>query len=520
MKRNFAFILVIAMVLSIFLINRADIVYAANGTQGKSIVAVPTASKVIVDGENISFDAYLINDNNYFKLRDLATVVNGTQKQFEVTWDGNKRAINLISSQAYTKVGGELTKGTGVKETPQRNTAIIYKDGVEVNLLAYTINDLNYFKLRDIAKAFDIGVTWDGVTQTVGIDTSISYGPEETIKPVSPPNFSTEEGIRDYLIGDWSYEERYIRDITCDMNIDKDLNVSLSFENSYSNAPKGQYKGKITFDRMYVEANEAPDIISLELFNTDEPGGDFLFLHRTIYDNKRVMSWFFAGNGNSIFDVADFTEEFVFPSKEVMFEKRTGEKSPAKALYNDAFHAVFWGLGSDGESLWLDDVIWTPNDGSYAPIYPVEMTNYQNDIKGSVLYSLVSKKVLEDFGYEMTEGEVYYVETNSQGKITYFISADEKEWIENNYITPEITADVINSLTMYDEPYNILSTGMSYLFEGDTVMLDGEEFYVVFLGTDHGEYFVKELHYAVDTYTGEVYWYNVPDDIWEQLGMG
>ncbi|NLK35301.1 MAG: hypothetical protein GX301_07630, partial [Gracilibacteraceae bacterium] len=55
------------------------------------------------------------------------------------------------------------------------STSEIYKDGKKISLAAYTINGNNYFKLRDIAKAFDIGVTWDGGTNTVGIDTSISY---------------------------------------------------------------------------------------------------------------------------------------------------------------------------------------------------------------------------------------------------------------------------------------------------------------------------------------------------------
>ena len=50
--------------------------------------ANPTASTVLVDGENVAFDAYNIADNNYFKLRDLAFTLSGTAKQFEVGWDG------------------------------------------------------------------------------------------------------------------------------------------------------------------------------------------------------------------------------------------------------------------------------------------------------------------------------------------------------------------------------------------------------------------------------------------------
>lgn len=137
--------------------------------------AKPTASKVLVNGKAVEFDAYTINNNNYFKLRDLAQAVNKTDKNFEVTWDGKNNAINLISNKVYTPAGGELVKGDGKAKAATLSTAKIFKDGKEVSLTAYTINGNNYFKLRDIAKAFDIGVTWDGTTNTVGIDTSISY---------------------------------------------------------------------------------------------------------------------------------------------------------------------------------------------------------------------------------------------------------------------------------------------------------------------------------------------------------
>lgn len=148
---------------------------AKEESDSTTLTAQPTASKVLVNGSETSFEAYMIDGNNYFKLRDLAKVVSGTEKQFEVTWDGDKKAINLISNKAYTPVGGEMAAGDGEEKTPVLNTSKIYKDGQEITLKAYTINENNFFKLRDIAKAFDIGITWDGETSTVGIDTSIGY---------------------------------------------------------------------------------------------------------------------------------------------------------------------------------------------------------------------------------------------------------------------------------------------------------------------------------------------------------
>lgn len=145
----------------------------------KPATAVPTASKVMVDGKEVSFEAYNIEGNNYFKLRDLAKAVNGSGKQFEVGWDAGKNAISLESDKAYTSVGGELA----VSEAPASQTAtptdsVILLDNEEVALTAYNINGNNYFKLRSIASAFNFGVTWDGKANTVGIDTKIDYSEE------------------------------------------------------------------------------------------------------------------------------------------------------------------------------------------------------------------------------------------------------------------------------------------------------------------------------------------------------
>ncbi|MDR3278672.1 MAG: hypothetical protein LBT12_07845 [Oscillospiraceae bacterium] len=143
-----------------------------------ALTAKPTASKVLVDGENKSFDAYNINDNNYFKLRDLAYALSGTEKQFAVGYDEATRAIALTPGAAYTPDGSEMIgKGTGAK-TPKPTASKIYLDGKEVTFTAYIIDGNNYFKLRDIGAAFDFGVDWDGASQTIAIDTGKGYTPE------------------------------------------------------------------------------------------------------------------------------------------------------------------------------------------------------------------------------------------------------------------------------------------------------------------------------------------------------
>lgn len=148
----------------------------AEGETSNDVTVQPTSSKIVVDGEIIAFEAYNINGNNFFKLRDLAAALDGTSKSFEVTWDEDNQSINLLSGQSYTIAGGELTipdEAVSVKAKPTYTT--LYVDDRPLDFIAYNIHGNNFFKLRDIARALDIGVTWDAETGQVGIDTSVSY---------------------------------------------------------------------------------------------------------------------------------------------------------------------------------------------------------------------------------------------------------------------------------------------------------------------------------------------------------
>jgi len=151
----------------------------ADGTERiYELIARPTTSTVLVNGKNVPFDAYTIMDNNFFKLRDLAFVLSGTEKQFEVNWNDENSAISLTSGKPYTPVGGELASGGSEIRTPLMSGAIIYIDGKEVSLFPYNIGGNNYFRLRDIGKAFNFGIVWNGAANTIEIDTSASYSPE------------------------------------------------------------------------------------------------------------------------------------------------------------------------------------------------------------------------------------------------------------------------------------------------------------------------------------------------------
>ena len=168
-----------------YIVSGTDYVKLVNGTGGTSKItssvsstvriATPSAATVLVNGKSIAFDAYTIDGNNYFKLRDLAFTLSGTSKQFDVGWDGTNNAISLTSGKPYTSAGSEIDSKGSENKTPVQTSAKIYLDGVELQLTAYTIDGNNYFMLRDIGKAFDFGVDWDSANNTIVIDTAKSY---------------------------------------------------------------------------------------------------------------------------------------------------------------------------------------------------------------------------------------------------------------------------------------------------------------------------------------------------------
>ena len=143
-----------------------------------STTAKPSTHKIYLDGERVSIAAYEINGNNYFKIRDVAAILSGTNAQFDVTWDPATGNITLTDDKAYTKTGDELYAIPSTNQTAEDSTAPLYRDGERVNYTGYNVNDNNYYKLRDIAEDFDFGVTWEAETQSVYIETDEEYVPE------------------------------------------------------------------------------------------------------------------------------------------------------------------------------------------------------------------------------------------------------------------------------------------------------------------------------------------------------
>lgn len=165
-------------------------VSAALLTSAGAVNATPTKNTIYVDGIKVNGAAYMINNNNYFKLRDVAAMVNGSTKQFEVSWNETNKRIDLTTNKAYTVVGGEMALPSSAVKTAKESKASVFKDGNKADYTGYNISDNNYYKLRDLCKDMNIGVKFDLATNRVDILTTVGYGEEDnagnTTKPTTP----------------------------------------------------------------------------------------------------------------------------------------------------------------------------------------------------------------------------------------------------------------------------------------------------------------------------------------------
>ena len=121
-----------------------------------------------VDGERIACEKYNINDENYFKLRDIAYLLNGTGSQFSVNWDQENQVISVVTGEAYEPQNTELDLSFGDKSA----SAKVSTDKIMINgefredLAAYKLEGNNFYRLKDLGKVMGFQVNYDPASNT------------------------------------------------------------------------------------------------------------------------------------------------------------------------------------------------------------------------------------------------------------------------------------------------------------------------------------------------------------------
>ncbi len=134
-----------------------------------SVVRSP--QKLTVNGEAIECDKYNIDGSNYFKLRDLAMLLNGTGSQFDVGWDDVGKIVSVVTGRGYAEPNGhELEIGADLSATAVVSTQTIkINDEVRTDLTVYNIGGSNFFKLRELGDALGFDVDYVKETDTATV---------------------------------------------------------------------------------------------------------------------------------------------------------------------------------------------------------------------------------------------------------------------------------------------------------------------------------------------------------------
>ncbi len=161
----------IASILLIVLLAAALLPAGALAADAKVVLS---NQKLRVDGKLIECEKYNIDGYNYFKLRDLAALLNGTGSQFNVDYDTEARQMVVTTGMPYiTPNGSELIVGEDKSATAAVSSQSFLVDGVLCEgLSVYNIGGGNFFQLKELEEVLGFKVDYDTASRTVIV---ISY---------------------------------------------------------------------------------------------------------------------------------------------------------------------------------------------------------------------------------------------------------------------------------------------------------------------------------------------------------
>jgi hypothetical protein len=125
----------------------------------------------MVNGVAKDVEMYNIDGRNYFKLRDIAYMLNGTGSQFNVDYDSANKTMVIEKGKAYTTTNGtEMQVGKDNSATTRRSTQALKVDDEMISgLTVYNIGGVNFFQLRELGDlvGFEVGYVPETKTATV-----------------------------------------------------------------------------------------------------------------------------------------------------------------------------------------------------------------------------------------------------------------------------------------------------------------------------------------------------------------
>lgn len=195
-----------------------------------------SSQSIVLDGKDTGIKGYNIEDNNYFKLRDVAALLDGKDAEFSVSYDQERETVIINSKSDYTKTDSDLSPLKDTDSKIKKSLHNIIVNGVRHSLNVYTIDGYNYFKLRELGQTIGFVVDYDQKNNKVTIDS-------RAIEPKAILNNQVEIKILDYRA---SYEDKSL-DILKDPILDIDKFLGNINNSILATKDEGQVNGEAKY---------------------------------------------------------------------------------------------------------------------------------------------------------------------------------------------------------------------------------------------------------------------------------
>lgn len=145
-----------------------------------SIRGIRSPQSLYIDGQETGVRGYNFENNNYYRLRDLAKLLEG-KIDFNAT--GTAHTVTIYKGEAYKDFVGdkpETSQNVSAFQKDTKVTLVNEKGREEFTIRTYKIKGFNYFKLRDLGVILDYSVDYDRENQRALVETKkLEVKPEE-----------------------------------------------------------------------------------------------------------------------------------------------------------------------------------------------------------------------------------------------------------------------------------------------------------------------------------------------------
>lgn len=141
--------------------------------------AVGKNDGIKIDSMDVKVPAYVIENENYFKIRDLAYALKDSKAKFKVDYDMKKKAIVIESKKDYEPLETDMQPIKNIKSIGIRSYDKLIINGEETEVKAYKIEGFNYFRLRELGEILGFGVDYDFENNKVVITSEIKENSDE-----------------------------------------------------------------------------------------------------------------------------------------------------------------------------------------------------------------------------------------------------------------------------------------------------------------------------------------------------